>query len=246
MAFFEAFLSALLVSVLSLIGIGFLFFRKKNIQLLIFLLVAFAAGTLIGDAFFHIIPESFELFDPMLVSLLIVFGFLIFFVIEKTIHWHHCHDEESEGHKHHISSLNLIGDAVHNFLDGILIGVSYLASIPLGITTTIAIIAHEIPQELGDFGVLLHSGMSKRKALLFNLLSALFAVIGVVIVFLKFFPIGAVNYFLPIVAGGFLYIGMSDLVPELHKENKSWQSWASFAFLILGLAFMYFLKFFFD
>ena len=242
MMLFYALISAVIVSLISLMGIFFIFFKKK-VDNIIFILVAFAAGALIGNAFFHIIPESFEKLNSEIASLIIVSGFLFFFFIEKGIHWQHCHDKDCKEHdKKHLSYLNLIGDGIHNFLDGILIAVSYAVSFPIGIATTIAVIAHEIPQEIGDFGILLYSGLSKWKALIFNLISASLAILGVILVYFGLIKESLTLYFLPAVAGGFLYIAMSDLVPELHKETRTMKTILSFLFLFLGLILMYLLK----
>ena len=241
--FLNALFSAVIVSLISLVGILFIFFGKNKIHNVIFVLVAFAAGALIGDAFFHIIPESFERLNSEIASLIIVLGFLFFFFVEKGIRWQHCHDKDCREHdKKHLSTLNLIGDGIHNFLDGVLIAVSYAVSFPIGIATTIAVIAHEIPQEIGDFGVLLYSGLSKWKALIFNLISASLAILGVVLVYAGLIKESLALYFLPAVAGGFLYIAMSDLIPELHKETKTIKTILSFLFLFFGLILMYLLR----
>ena len=241
--FFYSLISATFVSLISLVGVLFIFFGKNKIHKLIFVLVAFAAGALIGDAFFYIIPESFEKLNSEIASLIIVSGFLFFFFVEKGIHWQHCHDKDCKEHdKKHLSILNLIGDGIHNFLDGVLIAVSYLVSFQIGVATTIAVIAHEIPQEIGDFGILLYSGLSKLKALIFNLISASLAILGVILVYAGLIKESLALYFLPAVAGGFLYIAMSDLIPELHKETKTMKTILSFLFLLFGLILMYLLK----
>lgn len=247
--FFEALISSIIVSLISLFGIFFLFFKRKNFDIILFILVAFAAGTLIGDAFFHIIPETFEEINMMTASLIIIAGFLLFYLIETFLHWHHPHEHLEEHAKEHkkrksASYLNLIGDAIHNFLDGVLIAVSYIVSIPIGLATTIAVIAHEIPQEIGDFGILLYGGFSKMKALMFNLFSALFAILGVVVVYIGFNE-SFIIYALPLVAGAFLYISMSDLIPGLHEHDGKIKSLLAFLFLIFGLLLMYILKIFF-
>ncbi|MEK6878134.1 MAG: ZIP family metal transporter [Nanoarchaeota archaeon] len=245
--FFNALISAIIVSLISLIGVVFIFLRKENMTNLLFILVALAAGTLIGDAFFHIIPEALEEIEIMIVFIIVIIGFLFFYLIETFMHWHHPHEHFEEHAKEHrrkknISYLNLISDGFHNFLDGVLIAVSYIASFPIGVATTIAVIAHEIPQEIGDFGILLYSGMSKIKALMFNLLSALFAIVGVIVVYLGLFKESYIMYVLPLIAGGFLYISMSDLIPELHEHHKGVKSLIAFFFLILGLVLMFLLK----
>ena len=242
-SFYSALISALIVSLISLVGIFFIFFRKKEIDYIIFILVAFAIGAMIGNAFFHIIPESLNELEPLNMSLILVLGFLLFFIIEKTIHWRHCHNESCDKHSNKpFSYLNLIGDGVHNFLDGVLIGVSYIVSFPVGIATTVAIISHEIPQELGDFAVLLYGGFSKLKALIFNFLSASLAILGVVFAFLGLAKFNI--YALPLVAGSLIYLSMSDLIPELHKEKDLKKSIISLIFIVLGLLIMYLFKLF--
>jgi len=203
-------------------------------------LVSFAVGGLLGDAFIHLLPESFEeLGTNLLVSLYVIFGILIFFVLEKFLRWRHCHIPTSEEHLHPFVTMNLVGDATHNLVDGMLVGASYMVSFPIGLTTTLAVVLHEIPQELGDFGVLIHGGLSVKKALVFNLLSALTAVIGAAVSILA---AGQVQGFslsvLPITAGGFLYIAGSDLIPELHHEVKASTSLWQLLVIVLGVAIM--------
>src|SRR3989344_800849 len=171
------------------------------------------------------------------ISLAILTGIIIFFIIEKVIHWRHCHVEEE--HHHPFAITNLIGDIVHNFLDGIIIGASYLVSIPAGMATTVAVILHEIPQEIGDFAVLLHGGFTKNKALLMNFLTALSAVLGVVIVLIASNYIGSLTkYLVPIAAGGFIYIAGADLIPELHKEVKISSSLIQLISFVIGILVM--------
>jgi len=197
-------------------------------------------GALLGDAFIHLIPESFEnLENGTMVSLLVIAGFFLFFIIEKFLHWHHHSDDADENHVHPVGKLVLFSDGVHNFIDGIVIGVSFMVSVPVGIATTIAVILHEIPQEIGDFAVLLHAGYSRKRALWLNFLSALAAVCGT---FLAFFlgeaGTGLVVYILPIAAGGFIYIAATDLIPELHKTKSVKKSLLQIFAVILGVALM--------
>jgi len=231
--------SVFAVSLISLLGIVFLlnksFFKKASL-----FLVSFAVGALFGDAFIHLLPESFEnISSKLAVSLLAVSGVLLFFVLEKFIRWRHCHIPSDREHIHPFVTMNLLGDIIHNLIDGMLIGASFLVSIPIGISTTIAIIAHEIPQEIGDFSVFLHGGMTYKKALLFNFLSALVAVLGAVgalIIGLRVEGFGLV--LLPVTAGGFLYIAGSDLIPELHHETKISTSLGQLLSIILGVGIM--------
>jgi len=238
-------LSALIVSLISLIGVFFISKKLHSETKFLFVIIAFAAGAMMGDAFFHILPESVEQLTPITFSLIFLTGFIAFFIIEKLIHWRHCHDEECHSHDTKIKPvgyMSLIGDGIHNFLDGILIAVSYLASFPVGLATTIAVIAHEIPQEIGDFSVLIHSGFSKRRALVMNFLSACIAILGALIGYFFLNTANLISYTLPLVAGSLVYIAATDLIPELHQETKPLRSLAVLIALILGLATMYFMK----
>lgn len=232
--------STLIVSLISLVGALTLFAKKKIIKRISIFLVSFAAGALFGDAFIHLLPEAFEKLETNLpVSLLTILGLLTFFALEKFLYWRHCHIPASQTHVHPLGTINLIGDAVHNFIDGLLIGASYLVSFPLGVTTTLAIVLHEIPQEMGDFGVLIYSGVSIKKALVLNFLSAMIATFGAVISLL----IGpnVQDYaasLLPITAGGFIYIAGSDLIPELKHESRATSSLGQFLAIVLGITIM--------
>lgn len=226
-------LSVVIVSLVSLVGAvaGMKLLRRHSV---ILLLVALAAGTLIGDAFIHLLPGTIAAWDgfPVAVSALVLGGFLTFFVLEVVLRQQHAHGEvlqadhaHGAGHEHQhgrvapFGIINLVGDAFHNFIDGAVIAASYLIDFNVGLATTIAVVLHEIPQELGDFAVLLRAGMAPRKALFFNLLSALAAVLGAVIFLLLPFDVETMEKIaLPIIAGGFLYIAAADLVPELHHH----------------------------
>jgi len=190
------------------------------------------------------LPESLESLDAMKVFGFVLMGFVLFFLIEKFLHWHHCHKAECKVHP--FTYLILIGDGVHNFFDGLIIAASFFVSVPFGIVTTLLILGHELPQELGDFGVLVYGGFSKKKALIYNFLSQLTAIIGGVVgYFLSTSIENIVPYILPFAAGGFLYIAASDLVPELHKEPELKKSLTSFGFFIVGILFMLLIKFIF-
>lgn len=210
--------SVILVSIVSLIGVFTLSLKRERIERITLFLVSFAVGGLFGDALIHLLPEAFESLGMRLAtSLYVMAGVLIFFILEKFIRWRHCHMPEHASHMHPVVALNLIGDGVHNLIDGMIIGASFSASVPLGIATTLAVILHEIPQEIGDFGVLIHGGFSIKKALLFNFLSALTAIAGAMISLLIGQHLKSYSLILiPITAGGFLYIAGSDLIPELH------------------------------
>lgn len=233
--------STFIVSAISLIGIVTFAIKDKILEEILFLLVGFSAGALIGGAFLHLIPEALEQGNAQQVFFYIILGFTLFFLLEKYLHWRHCHDEICEIHP--FTYLNLIGDGFHNFLDGMVIAASFLVSIKLGLVTTVAVILHEIPQELGDFAVLIYGGFTKTKALLFNLLSALTAVVGAIVGFFISSTTANFSYFiLPLTAGGFIYIASSDLIPELHKEKDTRKSISAFLFFILGIIFMWLAK----
>jgi zinc and cadmium transporter len=234
------FISVIIVSIISLIGIFFLSLNKSRLRKMLLFLVSLAVGGLFGDAIIHLIPESFEQITGKLTApLLLLGGILLFFVVEKVIRWRHCHVPTSEHHLHPVVTLNIIGDGVHNLIDGMLIGASYLVSIPIGITTTLAVILHEIPQEIGDFGILVHGGLSVKKALLFNFASALTAVLGgLVILVIGPHVENVALYMLPITAGGFIYIAAADLIPELHVECGLSISIRQILFVALGIGLM--------
>ncbi|MCC6964296.1 MAG: ZIP family metal transporter [candidate division Zixibacteria bacterium] len=232
-------ISVIVVSLISQVGLFTLSLSPERLQRITLYLVAFAVGGLFGNSFVHLLPEAFHHNDsPLSTSLLIVVGILIFFVLEKFLRWRHCHVTEHQFH-HPVATLNLVSDALHNLIDGVLIAATFSVDIPLGITTTVAIILHEIPQEIGDFGVLVHSGMSVRKALLFNFLSASVALVGAIVVL----AIGpniqqVIEAMIPVTAGGFLYIAGSDLIPELQHDVKISNSLGQFICIILGVAVM--------
>jgi zinc and cadmium transporter len=232
--------SVLIVSLLALFGIFFLVLKEKVLKKILLLLVSFSAGALFGGVFFHLLPEIVKEkgFTPLM-SIYILTGIVFSFFIEKIVHWRHCHLPVNKNHIHPASIMSLTGDAVHNFIDGIVIAGAYLISIPLGITTTLAVILHEIPQEIGDFGVLLYGGFSKKKALLLNFLTALTAFLGAFIALLLSRYIGDIsNFIVPFAVGNFIYIAGSDLIPELHKECKVSKSILELFIFILGIGVM--------
>lgn len=233
--------SVLLVSLISLIGIFTLSLKDSFIKGMTFVLVGVATGALLGDAFIHLIPEAFEeTTNPIFLSLTIIGGMLIFFVLEKFLHWHHHQGlEGSEPEIHPVGKMILVSDGVHNFVDGLIIAASYLVSVEIGIATTIAVILHEIPQEIGDFGVLLHSGYSKMKALFYNFISALFAVLGAAVALLLGGATeGFTAWLVPLAAGGFIYIALTDLIPELHKTTSVRHSLLQLLAVIIGVGAM--------
>lgn len=242
---FYPFLAVGIVSLISFVGIFTISLKESVLKKYIFLFISLATGALLGDSFIHLIPESFENSTNSLnTSLFIILGIIIFFILEKILHWHH-HGEDTEDEKiHPVGKLTLFSDGMHNFIDGIIIGASFLISVPVGIATTIAVVLHEIPQEIGDFGVLLHAGYSKMRALWLNFASALTSFLGVGFVLL----IGekAENFaltFLPIAAGGFIYIATADLIPELQKTKEIKRSVVQLIALLVGISLMVLLTF---
>ncbi len=236
-------LATFIVSLISLIGIFFIGMKQDTLTKAIKYLVSFAAGGLLGGAFFHLLPESMETGNPS-IFVYVLSGIMIFFLIEKFLHWRHCHKGHCDAHT--FTYLNLIGDGIHNFIDGMIIAASFGADMRLGVVTTLAVAAHEIPQEIGDFGILVYGGFSKAKALLFNLLSGLTAMAGAVIAYFSFNQIVWLKEFLiPFTAGGFLYIALVDLIPELHKEAGKDNIALQFITMIGGLLLMWLLKIYF-
>lgn len=229
--------ATVVVSLVSLVGIALIFIGRKQMDSILFFLISLATGTLLGAAFFDLLPESIELSDAAVALEMAFAGVIVAFVIEKIVHWHHHHAAREKEHHRPLGMLTLIGDAVHNFFDGVAIAAAFLINVPLGITTTLAIALHEIPQEIGDFALLLHSGYSKMKALAFNLLSALAAVAGGV---LFYFFSGTVEhleaYALAFTGGMFIYIASADILPELHKEKRAKSSALQLACMLVGAA----------
>ena len=230
-------LSVSIVSLSSLIGIVTFSVKESRLKNALLYMVSFSAGALFGDAFIHLIPEAVEESGFGLnISIYILSGILCFFVVEKILQWRHCHILTSEEHPHTFAYMNLFGDAVHNFIDGLIVAGSYIVSFPLGVATTLAVVFHEIPQEIGDFGVLIYGGFSKSKALMFNFLSAITAILGAFVALLLGFYMENFTVFLvPFAAGGFIYIAGSDLIPELHKEIKPSKSVLELIVFILGI-----------
>ncbi len=235
-------IASFLISSGALIGIFSLAAKKESLKKILLFLVSLSAGTLMGGAFLHLMPESLERLSAAAVFSIVLFSFIIFYLIEKILRWRHCHDEECDVHS--FGYMNLIGDGVHNFIDGLIIAATFLIDIRLGITTSIAIALHEIPQEIGDFGVLIYAGFKRARALILNFLIALIAMVGAIVgYFLSFYVEDLIVYLLPFAAGGFLYISTSDLIPEIRKEKDVKKSFVSFTFFLLGILIMYLARF---
>lgn len=226
--------ATVVVSLVSLIGVGFLMLSKKAMEMATFGIIAFATGTLLAAAFLHLIPEAVEGIDAHAALGTTLAGILVFFVVEKFVHWHHEHHDHTT-HEKPMAYLIILGDGVHNFFDGVAIAASFLASFEAGVTATIAIILHEIPQELSDFSLLLYAGFSKRKAIAANLLSALTAVVGALAFIYASSAVDGLEFYgLAFAAGGFIYIACSDLVPEFHKDSTA-KSLVQLVIMLLGV-----------
>lgn len=235
--------ATLLTSLISLVGLSLLSF-KINIRKITFFLISLASGTMLGAAFLHLIPESISK-NPDRALLSIAAGVIFFFILEKFLIWRHCHHHQShEDHKRPVAArMILAGDAIHNFIDGIIIATAFMSGTATGVSITIAIILHEIPQELGDFGVLIHGGMSPKKALIYNALSGTTSIAGGLITF--FFLDGTTilhHTILPIAAGGFLYIALADLIPQLHEQTDAKESFWQILLFFVGFLLMYLLQ----
>jgi zinc and cadmium transporter len=236
--------STFLVSLLSFSGILFLAMRAKQLKRIIFILVSFAVGALFGNTFFMLIPESFALIkNVQVIGLLIVSGLIVMFILEKFIHWHHCHNVSHDHDEAPLGYISLVTDSLHNFTDGVLIAAAWMASPEVGIATTLAVVVHEIPQEISDFGVLLHAGFTKKKALFLNFIAACAAILGAVItVLLGSVAEELIMFILPFAAGGFIYLAGSDLIPELHRESSVRKSLIQLTAILAGLFLMFYIS----
>lgn len=231
-------LSGTIISILALTGIFALYIKQQVLDELLLILVALSAGTLIGGAFFHLLPEAIKEIPDFNIFPYVLIGYLTFFLIEQSLHWHHCHKGMHDKPTFHY--MNLVGDAIHNFIDGLILAASYVISIPIGIATTLAVAAHEIPQEIGDFGVLVYGGFEKKKALLINFIVALSVILGGIIGYIIIQTAEQLALFLlPFAAGGFIYIAATDLLPEIRKEKDIKKSIILLEFFILGVLLMF-------
>ena len=237
-------ISVLIVSITSMVGLFTFFFNNKQLEKIGLLMVSFSVGALFGDVFIHLMPEAFKNGVNAQIGVYIIAGILFSFIVEKFIHWRHCHVPESRHHHHKpFVSMNIMGDAVHNFIDGLVIAGSYAVSIPVGIATTIAVFVHEIPHEFGNYGVLIHGGMTRVKAILVNVMTACVSVIGAIIgiILVRTETIGI--FLIPFAAGNLIYIAGTDLIPQLHgatcEENKVSKSVLQFVAMLIGVGLMF-------
>ena len=227
-------LAVLIVSSASLIGISTLFFTRQLIKRISSVLIALAAGSLLGAAFFDLFPEALKLTDPIQASSYVLAGIVVFFIIEKMLFWYHCHNGDCEGHT--LTYMNLLGDGLHNMIDGVIIATSFIVDFSLGVVSTLAILLHELPQEIGDFFILIYGGLSTKKALFYNFLSALTSFLGVLIAFFLYSKTNAfISFLIPFAAGGFIYIAAADLIPEIHREMDLRKAFFQLVLFLVGI-----------
>jgi len=244
MILFWIVLSTFLVSLIALISIIAFLIKEEILEKVIFFLISLSIGALMATAFFHLIPEALELEkeNKEKVFLIVIVGFLMFFIVEKIFHWRHCHEKECPIHS--FAYINLLGDIIHNFIDGLIIAAAFLENFPLGVITTFAVIIHEIPHELGNFGVLVYGGFKKSRAIILNFATAIFAILGGIIGFyLYHLTENFISFLIPFSAGGFIYIAASDLIPETRKETNPKKILLNFIILGIGIIIIYGLKF---
>lgn len=238
-----ALLSTLVVSAISLIGVVFFAVKSNYLQKILLLPICFSVGALLGNSFFHLIPESYSHIESAhTTSWLIVGGFMLFFLLEQLLHTH-----QSAPDSHHTARpkpygyLSLYADGIHNFTDGILIGAAWMFSSEMGVATTMAVILHEIPQEVSDFGILLKAGFSKRRALLYNFLASSTAILGTLVALWLGSRVERFSmYILPLAAGGFLYLAVASLLPEVLRQTTKRNWLLHILFILLGVALMYY------
>lgn len=240
-ALFFILVSTFLISLISFVGIITLFLREKVLNKILLILVVFSAGSLLGGAFFHLIPEAIEkagIKNVFNLFLYLILGFCIFFILENFINWHH-HHAKDHPEIMPFSYLILVSDGIHNFIDGLIIAASFVVAFPIGVVTVLAVAIHEIPQEIGDFGVLVYGGFKKIKALFLNFLSAIFAIFGGIFGYLLSEKIGgSIIFLLSFAAGNFIYISASDLLPEIKQKVN----WFYFFVFLSGIGIMFLIR----
>ena len=242
-------LATLVVSLFSLTGIIALSLKDETLHRILFFLIAFSAGTILGAALFDLLPEAVEHIEGSGVYVYIAGGFVAFYFLERFIYWYHGHghyDDITEHDEEHATKgfayLNVIGDGIHNFIDGMIIAASFNVGFSVGLATTIAVIFHELPQELGDYGVLIYAGFDRARALFLNFVAALSVVAGGIFAIFFLETVEALSgVLISFSAGAFIYLSASELIPELQREKDFWKSLAQFALFLAGLAVIWYL-----
>jgi len=234
---------SLLGSIISVCGAALLLYFYDGVRkTLVPCLISYATGTLLGAAFLGMLPRALEHSEPNQILVVLLFGIILFFTLEKFVLWRHCHDHKCEIHST-AGHLILIGDAFHNFIDGVVITATFLVSIPLGIAAALAVIAHEVPQEIGDFAILLESGFSKKKAFIYNLLSSITTLPGAIIAYIYLKEmLTAIPYILALSASSFIYIATADLIPMLHKKIGMKENLLQLVLLLAGIGTIFLFK----
>lgn len=235
-------LATVIISSGSFVGVLTLALSQQFLGKILMSLVSLSAGTMLAAALLHLLPESIEALGETLPFQLTLLSFIGFFVLERFLHWRHCHDKDHLT-KHTMGTMNLIADAIHNFLDGVLIAASFATGSGLGLVATLAIAMHEIPQEIGDFGVLLHSGFTRRKALIYNILVSLTCITGGILGYIASHTMtNFAHYLIPVAAGGFIYISAADLIPELKHVTSTRRTLSVVVTFLFGVLIMYLIK----
>jgi len=231
-----------IISLCVWVAVLFMFLKKEVLSKITMLLVSLSAGALMGGAFLHLMPEASEQIKPDTLFGIFLISFVFFFLVEKLLHWRHCHKADCPIHT--FGYMNLMGDSIHNFIDGLIIASTFMVDFNLGMATTLAVAIHEIPQEIGDYGVLIHAGFNNKRALTLNYIVALTVVLGGIVGYFSFSHLhNILPYLLPFAAGGFVYIAASDLMPEIRKETNTGKSIGTFFIFGLGILLMYLIKF---
>ena len=238
MVLIQILVATFIVSLIAFVGILTFLLREEWLKKALLILVALSSGALLGGAFLHLLPEAVSKLGAGLnVFLYLLLGFCLFFILEQFLHWHHQHDEAHSVKP--FTYLILVGDGVHNFIDGLVIAASFIVSYQVGIVTTLAVALHEIPQELGDFGILVYGGFGKKRALVFNYISAITAIVGGVTgYFASSIMPAAIVYLLPFAAGNFIYIAAADLIPEIKHAVSIRRSIIHFCVFLVGIGIM--------
>jgi zinc and cadmium transporter len=238
-------IATFIISLIAFVGVLTFVLKEGWLNKILLVLVALSSGALIGGAFLHLLPEAIEEVGAGLeVFLYLLLGFCLFFILEQFLHWRHQHSASVSKIKP-FSYLILVSDGVHNFIDGVVIAASFISGYSVGLSTSIAIALHEVPQELGDFGALVYGGLSKYRALTFNYISAITAIVGGVIgYFASSVMHSSIIYLLPFAAGHFIYIAAADLIPEIKHKVSMPRSIIHFCVFLVGIGIMLLTKIF--